>query len=352
MSVWSRRPALRWLVPALAAALVVGGGAAANAVVNRDDPPDLPPPTAAELLTDLQTAQVAAGSGTGVVTADLGLPELLDSGERGHADLGSLWSGSNTLRLWYDGPERVRVALLGTLSQADIIRNGRDLWIWDSSENKASHRVLPEGMPAPPEQHGPALSPQAAAEALLAAIEPSTEVSTDSTTRVAGRDAYELVLTPRDEASLIGQIRVAIDAEQSLPLSVKVYGQGAEPAWEASFTQISFERPDPEQFRFNPPPGATVTEDDLWPSLPMLEDPPTEMTVVGEGWTRVLVVRLPEAAQEKVDALRGLLPEGQALSGSLFSVLLTEDGRVLLGAVTPERLAEVADDPAAALEGE
>src|SRR5690606_41423959 len=124
MSVWSRRPALRWVVPAVAAALVVGGGAAANAVVDRDDPPDLTPRTAAELLTDLQTAQVAAGSGTVVVTADLGLPELPDSGERGHADLGSLGSGSNTLRLWYDGPARVRVAVLGTLRHAGLIRSG------------------------------------------------------------------------------------------------------------------------------------------------------------------------------------------------------------------------------------
>lgn len=351
MSVWTRRPALRWLVPVLAAALVVGGGAAANAVANRDDTPDLPPRTAAELLTDLQTAQVV-GSGTVVVTADLGLPELPDSDEHGHADLGSLWSGSSTLRLWYDGPERVRLALLGTLSQADIIRNGRDLWIWDSAKNQASHRVLPEDLPTHPRPPGPALSPPEAAEAILAAIEPSTEVSAESTTRVADRDAYELVLTPRDEASLVSQIRVAIDAEHSIPLSVQVYGQAAEPAWEASFTQISFERPDPEQFRFNPPPGTTVTEDDLWPSLPMLEDPPAGVTVVGEGWTRVLVVRLSETAQEQVDALRWLLPDGQALSGSLFSVLLTEDGRVLLGAVTPERLAEVADDPAAALEGE
>lgn len=348
MSRWTRRPALRWLVPVLAAALAIGGGAVANAVVDRDDPPDLPPRTAAELLTALQTAQVA-GSGTVVVSVDLGLPPLPDTSAHGHADLGSLWSGSSTLRLWYDGPERVRLALLGTLSQSDIIRNGRDLWIWDSAENQASHRVLPEDLPAHP---GPAMAPPQVAEAILAAIEPSTEVTVERTGRVADRDAYELVLTPRDEATLVRQVRVAIDAEHSIPLSVRVYGQGEEPAWEASFTQISFERPDPEQFRFNPPPGTTVIEEELWPSLPMLADPPTQATVVGEGWTSVLVVRLPESAMARVEMLRALLPDGRSLSGSLFSVLLTEDGRVLLGAVTPERLAEVADDPAAALEGE
>ena len=37
------------------------------------------------------------------------------------------------------------------------------------------------------------------------------------------------------------------------------------------------------------------------------------------------------------------------LAGSLFSVLHTDDGRVLLGAVGPEQLIQAAADPAAAL---
>jgi outer membrane lipoprotein-sorting protein len=347
--MWTRRPALRWLVPGMAAALVIGGGAAANALAATDDP-DLPPRSAAALLVELQTAQVGAFSGTLVANADLGLPALPDSDDHGGADLGSLWSGSNTLRVWYDGPERVRVALLGTLSQADIIRNGEDLWIWESGENKASHRTLPEGVLTHPSPVP--VTPQEAVDDVLAEIEPTTEVSAEGTTRVAGRDAYELVVAPRDEASLIREIRLAIDAEHSIPLRVQVYGSGAEPAYELSFTQISFAQPDPEQFQFNPPPGVEVTEAELLPELPFGEvfDTPPQFTVVGEGWTQVLVVRLPEDVE--LGMIESLLAEGQALTGPLFSVLLTEDGRVLVGAVTAERLAEVADDPAAALEGE
>ncbi len=37
------------------------------------------------------------------------------------------------------------------------------------------------------------------------------------------------------------------------------------------------------------------------------------------------------------------------LTSKLFSVLLTDDGRILVGAVSPERLAQVAADPAAQL---
>ncbi|MPZ26015.1 MAG: hypothetical protein GEV12_06095 [Micromonosporaceae bacterium] len=358
MSGWSRRPALRWLVPGIVVALVVGGGAAANAIVASDEP-DLPPRTAAELLADLHTVQVGALSGTVVQTADLGLP-LPETGHPGDADLGGLWSGSNTLRVWYDGPDRARVALLGTLSQSDIIRNGRDLWIWNSSKQQASHRVLPEGFardPGTPPVH-PSMSPQEAADAALAAVDQTTEVRADGAVRVAGRDAYQLVISPRDESSLVESVRLAIDAEHGLPLRVQVFGGGPDPAFEVRFTQIGFERPDPEQFRFNPPPGTEVTEEDLWPSLPFELKPGAgaeRPTVVGEGWTSVLVAELPDGLAPDGDGeLAGLLAalprvsgdwgSGRVVSGSLFSVLLTDDGRVLLGAVTPERLTEVAGE--------
>lgn len=353
MSVWTRRPGLRWLVPVAAAALVIGGGAAANAI-SSDDQPDLPPRTVAELLTDLQTTQISHFSGTMLQNADLGLPATPPRGGDGEADFGSLWSGSNTLRVWYDGPERVRLALLGTLNQCDVIRNGTDLWLWNSGENKASHRVLPEGMLTHPhpDRPGPTTPPEAA-EQLLRELDPTTEVTTGDPIRVAERDAYQLVLEPRDEASMIDEVRLAIDAEHGIALGLQVFGQNQDPAFELRFTQISFERPDPEQFEFNPPPGAEVTEEELLPSLPVLGDSFPEVDTVGEGWTTVVVVRLPEDSEfaEDLAAARQLLGEGQGWSGSLFSVLITED-RVLLGAVTGERLAEVAAELDAAGEGE
>lgn len=347
MKVRTTRPALRWLVPAVAAALAIGGGAAASAITTSD--PDLPPRSPAELLADLQTAQVGAFSGTLLLNSDLGLPALPDgNGGHGHgrADLGSLWTGSHTLRVWYDGPERVRMALLGTLSQSDIIRNGPDVWIWESSENKATHLTLPPGAPTHPGKL-PA-DPLAAAEAALAAIDASTEVTVADPVRVAGRDAHQLVIAPRDEASLIREVRVAVDAEHSLPVAVEVYGQGEEPAFEVRFTQISFTAPDPEQFRFNPPPGAEVTEVDVFAVLSHFAGEFSgefagqlpEVSVVGEGWTRVLVVALPEELD--LGGLEWLLADGQVLSGTLFSVLRTDDGTLLVGAVTPQRLAEVA----------
>ena len=76
--------------------------------------------------------------------ADLGVPGLPGpSAAGGSSDLTSLVSGTHTLRLWYAGPDRSRVALLGTLGESDVIRNGKDVWLWSSQDKSATHMTLP-----------------------------------------------------------------------------------------------------------------------------------------------------------------------------------------------------------------
>ena len=56
MTVFNRRPALRWIVPVVLALVLAGGGAAVGALtaVARGG---LPPRTAAQLLVDVQQAR-------------------------------------------------------------------------------------------------------------------------------------------------------------------------------------------------------------------------------------------------------------------------------------------------------
>jgi len=387
MSVLNSRPVLRWLVPASAALAVIGGGAAIGALTAAADP-SLQPRSAAQLLVDVQTARLDGLSGTVVQRADLGLPALPNVGGQGSSDLTSLVSGTHTLRVWYSGPDQARVALLGTLGETDVITNGRDLWIWSSRENKATHRTLPadDAAKAIPTPSAGALTPELLANAVLAAIEPTTAVTTDGSATVAGRDAYELILAPRDKASLVGSVRLAIDATEHVPLRVQVYARdGGDPAIEVAFTQVSFARPNPEQFVFNPPPGATVVEEGTGtarsePAKPDASKPDATkpdkaepgVAVIGKGWTSVLVARVPEqpaddkanaksdqgkglgdftAILEKLPKVSGTWGTGHVLTSRLFSVLLTDDGRILIGAVSPERLYQAAADPAAKLGG-
>ncbi|GLW28343.1 hypothetical protein Areg01_12830 [Actinoplanes regularis] len=393
VSVWKSRPALRWLVPGATAVVVIGGGAAAGTIVASADP-SLPDRSAAQLLVDLQGADPDGFSGTVVQSADLGLPGIAGlasslGDSAGGSGLTSLISGSNTARVWYAGEDKVRFALQGTQGETDVIRNGSDVWQWSSADNAGTHLKLPADKGSATEHSLPGAvpsTPQEAADAALAAIDPTTKVATTGAAKVAGRDAYELLLSPRDAESLVGQVRLAIDAEKHIPLRVEVYAKNAsKPAIRVAFDSISFTVPDAEQFKFNPPPGAKVDEagtpsagsspssskkDGVPPHLfdgkkgsPSSDSEKSETKVIGKGWTSIVSADVPSGAlaelakagkgtgeeAQQAQALLGVLPEvsgswgkGRLLSGSLFSVLITDDGRVLAGLVTPEALYKVA----------
>lgn len=383
MSVFRSRPALRWLVPSAAAVVVIGGGAAAGTIV-ASAKPSLPDRSAAQLLVDIQNAKVDGLSGTIVESADLGLPAIAGlagnmansagAAGSGKADIGNLTSllaGSNTARVWYAGDTKQRLALVGSQGETDVIRNGTDVWLWNSAAKSANHLTIPAGSDV---KHPESLAgqvpktPQEAADAALAAIDPTTKVSTTGAARVAGRDAYELVLSPKDAGSLIGQVRLAIDAEHHIPLRVDVYAKNATtPAVRVAFQQISFAVPDAEQFAFNPPPGTTVNQGS---AEGLAKEHKAEMEkaakqrrqafaggeeprVTGQGWTSIVEAKLPKAKDpsdaKQLDGLIGMLPavsgswgSGHEFAGTLFTVLVTDDGRVFAGAVTPERLHEAA----------
>ena len=372
MSNFTSRPVLRWVVPAAAAVAVVGAGVAAKTLAVAAEP-DLPPRTAAQLLVDLQTARLDGLSGTVVEHADLGLPAIpLLTGDQS-AKLTSLVSGKHTLRVWYSGPDKARVSLLGSQGQSDIIHNGADTWFWDSQAKEAQHYKGDPGTEHPGALPSPTdlpKSPQEAADLALKAIDPTTQVTTGNSAKIAGRNAYELVLRPRDTSALVGEVRLAIDAQEKLPLRVQVLARGAaNPAFEVGFTSVSFARPDDAEFAFNPPAGTKVTEGDPAKAAQAQQDKAQQKdgdkadkpktAVIGTGWTSVFVIRSSGAdsganaddAKKAQDAI-GQLPTGnggRTFNSKLVSVLFTDDGRVLIGSVTPEKLAQVAADPAAQL---
>jgi outer membrane lipoprotein-sorting protein len=387
VSVFRSRPALRWLVPSAAAAVIIGGGAAAGTIVASADP-SLPPRSAAQLLVDVQNAKVDGFSGTVVETADLGLPAIASAigGQSSSGDLTRLVAGSNTARVWYGGESKARLALVGTDGETDVIHNGTDVWVWKSADNSATHVTLPADEANKSVHKALPATPQEAADQALAAITPTTKVTTTGAAKVAGRDAYELVLSPKDTASLVGQVRLAIDAQTHIPLRVDVYAKNAtSPAVRVAFQQISFTVPDAQQFTFNPPPNAKVTNEK--PTAPQqragqlkekagkvqagkaqgkaparLVQAGTDPKVIGQGWTSVVELKMPAAKNStdkknagdsnqaaQLQAGLNILPKvsgawgsGHLLSGSLFSALVTDDGRVFVGAVSPATLYQAA----------
>jgi len=344
----------------LAAPVVAVGVVAAGVTVPRladaaDASAALPPRTAAQLLEDVSQADVDGLSGTVVATSRLGLPELPSSGGGGGSavSLTGLLSGSTTARVWKAGDDRSRVAVDAPFAEYDVVRDGSDVWTFDSASSDVEHLVLPEGSePSPAPVPSGAATPQDLAEKLLSSVEPTTTVTVGRAEEVAGRAAYELVLEPKDEGTLVDEVRLAVDGETSVPLRVQAFGVGqAEPAVEVAFTSVRFAVPDDSVFDFTPPSGSTVTErslEDLAAGKPDRTAPSTPSAlpqVLGSGWSTVVEtsgVQLPESAQALVGQLSTPVADGRTLTSALLSALLTDDGRLLVGSVPPARLVELA----------
>jgi outer membrane lipoprotein-sorting protein len=340
---------IRWAAPVGAVAVVGAALSTAPVVAAVRGRPSLPPKTAAELLDAVnhtyKSGKLPALSGTVVESASLGLPALPD-GVSGASPVGLL-SGSHTARVWYGDEQHLRLALLDTGSETDLIRNGADTWQWSSADNTATHWRMTGKAETP---KTPA-TPQETAEQALAAVGKTTVVRVDPTARVAGRAVYELVLSPKDGHSLIGQVRLALDGTTYVPLRVQVYARGAkDPAAQVGFTSVTFSKPSAANWAFKAPSGAKVVEKSGAPErkgpaekTPNLGAPKT----IGSGWTAVHEMQLP--AGKDRNSLMAVLQKsftpvagGRLLRTKLVSVLITDDGRVYAGAVTPDLLTQAA----------
>lgn len=337
-------------------AAVVGGTvlASANSATGH---PRLPEITPAQLLAKVQTAKAPPLSGVVRESAALGLPELPGGDESASLSWTSLISGTHTARVWLDGAAKQRIALLGTLSEADVVHNGRDVWTYTSSANQVSHTILPAHRAVRHEHPDEAYSPIAAARALLKAVTPSTVVRTGQTQVVAGRDAYTLVIRPRDSRSTVQKVQIAIDGSRFIPLQLQVFGAGSRPAFEIGFTHISFSTPKASIFDFHPPAGATVTKNPLQESGPadhVAGAPPgaepakaAEPKLIGRGWTTVVEFPngLPMARSggllDRMTQSTGVSGE-RLLTTALINGVLLPDGRAFIGAVTPSLLEHLA----------
>lgn len=375
MSVLASRPTLRWVLPAAALAGVIVAGSAGRMLVQNTSS-GLPERSPQQLLMDVAQANVSSLSGTIVQKSDLGLPALP---QLSSTNLDTLVNGNHTVRVWYDGENRIRVSAQNPdSSESDLVRNGTNLWTYSSASKKATHTTLPSSAKTPGAR--PSLVPSAGASQLsggigqfLTSLAPTTKISTDGTAKVAGRDAYELVIQPKDTATRIAQIRIAIDGTKHIPLQFQVYARGSNnPAFSAGFTNISFSKPDAAEFTFNPPAGTKVTQAKPGhdkATRPQHATPQHrsagkdgDTTVVGKGWTSVVVAKdvqtsVPagKTAEQKQAAaaskkflkslpkVHGSWGSGRLLKTKLFSALLTDDGRLIAGAVDPSRLYQVAE---------
>ncbi|WP_427894134.1 LolA family protein [Kribbella sp. GL6] len=362
----------RWLVPVTAVAVVAGVGALGPVVA--DASPKLPSITAQDLLTKVQTAKVNGLSGTVSSTADLGLPAIPGMGGRGSSQITEMLSGQHTARVAFATPDKARVSVLDNQAERVWTTDGTSAWAYDSAKREATKLTLPahqNGKPEKtPEKTTPQnYNPQDVAKQFLAAIDPTTTVQVSGTEKVAGRDAYKLRLVPKTDKTTVGSVTLAIDSKTWVPLDVTVMPRsGGNPAVELGFTSVSFDVPSASTFTFTPPKGVKVTDEKAPAKVapnqiaPKQVEPPRKVlprksgapadkpTVIGTGWDSVVMLKsgaqtagLTGSGQlaqllAKAPTVQGSWGKGKVLTSKMVSVLITDDGRVFAGLVTPDTL--------------
>ena len=383
---------LRWLPAALVPAVLTAAALTGSYQAGAAD--SLPQKSAAEIIAMIGHSDVRALSGTLRQTSESGIPQLPAAGplpsvrpgvSQGLAAAIELLGTPHTARIYLDGPSKARLQIMDTLAERDVVRNGKDLWLYNSADNSAAHATLPDPTAAQtrrPPGHGPAdrgpadrgrgdngaahngpktpkpatpgiATPEAIAQRFLAAADPSTEVTVGDATVVAGRTAYQLVLRPRSTVTLVDSVTLAVDSATGLPLGIQLRARGqAAPAFSLAFSDISLSAPESSVFIFTPPRGAAVKEITVPSVAPMqgtkhaapgTHPAAARPTVTGTGWDTVVgfpAGMLPaEVRSDPAFArLAQPVPGGRAITTSLVTVLMLDDGRVFAGLVPLERL--------------
>lgn len=350
---------LRWL-PAVAVPAVIAAGALAGSLpASAGDP--LPPKTPEQVLQLIAQHREPALSGTLEQSSELGLPELPKTGT-GPGASSTAWlellTGPHTARVYRDGPDNARIQVMDRLAERNAVRHGNDVWFYNSKDNTAAHVRLPaddaDATGQPSYGSDVTATPDQLAAMLLAKIEPGTDVAVGADVQVAGRAAYNLVLTPKSDATLVGSIAVAVDGQTGLPLGVEIKARGeSDPAFRVAYTSLTLGAPDASVFTFSPPPGATVQEIPLRehkhgndagkPTAPAAKDAARKPAVTGSGWDTV--VEFPAGTAGPASDATALLEQatvpvqgGRLLSTALVNVLVLDDGQVVAGSVPVERL--------------
>ena len=390
----------RW-VPAIISPAVIAAVALNPLQANAVDLPDLTPE---ELMVMMQQAQPVEFSGTVLKTSNLGLPALELSSMLSESEIEQmrektpeefasfvpdviennalteameLIAGEHRIRV-YVGETGVRSQIMDPMAQRDFIASGNTVWVYDSREQTAAYAEIDEAQARASKDEAmlrldgyaaeiglDLTNPQAVAEYAMAQVGDSSEISVGTDHYHAGRTAYELIITPNSDVSLIASVVISLDSEFGIPLAVTVNStEQVEPAMQIGFESISFQDQDESLFSFTPPAGTNVTNlneleaqardmemfisDEEMAELEAKAAAKPEPEMIGDGWDTV--VHMPASDSGELDMLsEGLFAElmtqvdgGKVFSTPVVNVLVTNSGDIYVGAVTVAHLIAVA----------
>jgi outer membrane lipoprotein-sorting protein len=258
----SRALILASLVVIASVSLVIG-----VAVAGAGQSDSLPDISAPDLLARMaQSDDVTAVSGEvswrndlfGDVDAVGGMAQLPAQSPLLSSGSGRIWAGEAGARIESQGGGGDQVVVVNKAE--------RTAWVYDYAQDTV--KTLTMTGTAPAETPSPApdatfLTPEAITLYLQQVARFAT-VEVAGQAEVAGRDAYQLRMTPVATDTALGYVQAAVDGETMMPLRLEVFAKGgAEPALRFGFDSVSYDPIDPATFTFTPPEGATVTTETI-----------------------------------------------------------------------------------------
>ncbi len=418
------RRIVRFSVPVLVTVATVGVSSLSHLGTASADIPNLPSLTPAEVLAKVSSAKIPAFTGSVRLKANLGLPDLGGFGGSIPSTAVGLLTGEHAAQIASDGADGDRITLAADAAEQVWVKNATDAWAWNSQTQTASHVAVGQGAGRVKDARGKddkeangktdpnsapegadatgknatdatdatdandaadlnggkanasdAMNPATFAKDLLAKVDPSTNVSTTNAAMVAGRAAYELVLSPKSAVSTVSEIVIAVDAATGIPLEARITAKGGTaPALSLGFTSLSLSTPSAATFTFVPPTGSTKREvsalSDLLPianqrrhhrddapkngaanptasdttqtgdTAKAKADNANASMTVGTAWESVVILNnassMPQLNSLLANAKTVTLNGGgtaKLLTTTLINAMIASDGRIAIGAV-------------------
>lgn len=352
------QPRTKGLVAAVTgSALGITGLAVIALPAGAGEAPTLPEISAEELVESTLKADAPAFAGKVEVDNDLGLPRLP----------GMELADFESAQVYHDGDERARLGVQDGTGEFTVVKDAKGVWTYNSAKNTATRYTVPADAAHSkrlPQGKTELSDPSSAATQIIDRLSETSTISVDGTARVAGRPAYELVLTPKpSERTLLREVKVAIDSATRVPLRFEMLPNGSpEPVLSIGFSEFTVgDQPD-ELFTFTPPRNAKVVTEDGSKHRDKAKEHETAarefgegIKVVGEGWDMVVTGSLPKDALSGGSDEQGADPQallerfGKKVSGDFGTGylittragtgLVTDDGRFAAGAV-PQQVLE------------
>ncbi len=245
---------------ALAAVALVAGVTVAGA----DQSTPLPGISAPDLLAQMAQADGSVSAISGEISWQNELfGDLSAASSMAQLPAQSPLTSSGSGRIWVsDAGARAESQASGGDQTVVVNKQERTAWVYDSAKNAVKKMMVTGTAPAETPSPAPSatfMTPEAIT-LYLAQFARFATVEVAGQANVAGRDTYQLRMTPIADDTALGYVQAAIDGETMVPLRLEVYAKGGTtPVLRFGFDSISYDPIDPAVFAFTPPEGAEVT---------------------------------------------------------------------------------------------